>query len=58
MPAKSEAQRKFMGMCSTTEGRSKAKGKCPPISVAKEYAHKSKGKNLPEKAEGRVLGRE
>ena len=57
MPAKSEAQRKFMGMCSTSEGRSKAKGKCPPMSVAKEYAHATKNKKLPDKVKGKSLGR-
>lgn len=43
MPAKSDKQQKFMGMCSTPEGRKKAKGKCPPKKVAKEFAKKKKG---------------
>jgi hypothetical protein len=43
MPAKSPEQQRFMGMCSTPEGRKKAKGKCPPQSVAKEFAHKPSG---------------
>ena len=42
MPAKSKAQQRFMGMCSTPEGRAKAKGKCPPLSVAKDFARKPK----------------
>lgn len=42
MPAKTEKQRRFMGMCSTTEGRKKATGKCPPKKVAKEFAKKKK----------------
>jgi hypothetical protein len=52
MPAVSKAQHKFMGLCSSHKGRAKAKGKCPPMSVAKEYAHTS-GKRLPEKAKKR-----
>ena len=42
MPAKTRKQQHFMGMCTTPEGRRKAKGKCPPISVAKEFARKGK----------------
>lgn len=37
MPAKTRRQQRFMGMCSTPEGRKKAKGKCPPVAVAKEF---------------------
>lgn len=48
MPAKSKAQQKFMGMCSTAEGRKQAMGKCPPKEVAKEFAKNPKGKKLPE----------
>ena len=44
MPAKTKKQQKFMGMCTTPEGRKKAKGKCPPVSVAKEFAHMPKKK--------------
>lgn len=44
MPAKTEKQRKFMGMCSTPEGRKKAKGECPPTKVAKEFAKKKRAK--------------
>jgi hypothetical protein len=40
MPAKSAAQQRYMGMCSTPKGRKKAKGKCPPKKVAKEFARK------------------
>lgn len=47
MPAKSKAQQKFMGMCTTKKGRAKAKGECPPVKVAKEFAKKPKGKKLP-----------
>lgn len=43
MPAKSAKQQRFMGMCSTMEGRKKAKGKCPSKSTAKKYAKKPKG---------------
>ena len=42
MPAKSAKQQRFMGMCSTDKGRAKAKGKCPPKKVAKEFARKKK----------------
>ena len=38
MPAKTEKQRRFMGLCSSPKGRAKAKGKCPPKKVAKEFA--------------------
>jgi hypothetical protein len=44
MPAKTRKQQKFMGMCSTTAGRKKAKGKCPPVKVAKEFAKMPKKK--------------
>lgn len=47
MPAKTERQRRFMAMCANPKTRKKAKGKCPPISVAEEYVHrihKKKGK--------------
>lgn len=37
MPSRTEKQRRFMEMCSTREGRKKAKGKCPPQKVAREY---------------------
>lgn len=43
MPSKSGAQHRFMGLCSTEKGRAKAKGKCPPVEVAKEYVHADKG---------------
>lgn len=58
MPAKSQAQQRFMGMCSTVKGRAKVKGKCPPMAVAKEYAHAPKGKKLFERVKTRKLGRE
>jgi hypothetical protein len=39
MPAKTKRQQRFMAMCST---RAKAKGKCPPAKVAKEFRHLKK----------------
>ncbi len=42
MPAKSKRQQRFMGMCSTAKGRKKAKGKCPPKKVAKEFRRMKK----------------
>jgi len=42
MPAKTEKQRRFMGMCTTPKGRKKAKGKCPPVKIAREFARKKK----------------
>jgi len=56
MPAASKAQQRFMGLCSTSAGRKQAKGKCPPLTVAKEYARAPRGKTLREKAKGRTLG--
>ena len=53
MPAVSKAQQRFMGMCSTAAGRKKVHGKCPPLSVAREFAHAPEGKSLPEKAKKR-----
>ena len=56
MPAVSRKQQQFMALCSTPEGRKKAQGSCPPVSVAKKYAKLPKGKSrksLPEKAEKR-----
>ena len=41
MPAKSAKQQRYMGMCANNPG--KAKGKCPPKKVAKEFSHKPKG---------------
>ena len=43
MPAKTKKQQRFMGMCSTPKGRAKARGKCPSVKVAREFAHKPKG---------------
>ena len=37
MPAKTRKQQKFMAMCSTTKGRKKVKGKCPPKKVARKF---------------------
>lgn len=57
MPAVSKVQFKFMQMCKTPAGRKKAKGKCPPLSVASEYAHASDYESLPERAKKKQLGR-
>lgn len=40
MPAKSAKQQRFMALCAFNP--SKARGKCPPKSVAREFAHKPK----------------
>ncbi len=40
MPGKTAKQRKFMGMCTTKKGRRKAKKRCPPVKVAREFARK------------------
>lgn len=37
MPAKTRKQQRYMAMCSTPAGRKKARGKCPPVKVAKEF---------------------
>ena len=44
MPSKTKKQAGFMAMCATPKGRAKAKGKCPPKKVAKEYARHDRGK--------------
>jgi hypothetical protein len=36
MPAKTKKQQRFMAMCAHTP--SKAKGKCPPKKVAREFS--------------------
>ena len=41
-PARTPKQQRFMGMCNTTKGRKKAKGKCPPKAVTKEFARRNK----------------
>lgn len=41
MPAKSSKQQKFMAICAHSPG--KAKGKCPPAKVAREFSHKPPG---------------
>lgn len=41
MPAKSEKQQRYMAMCAKNPG--KAKGACPPKSVAEEFSHKPSG---------------
>jgi hypothetical protein len=42
MPAKTRKQQRFMAMCSTKKGRAKARGKCPPVKVAKKFRHMKK----------------
>jgi len=49
MPAKTPRMQRFMGMCSTDEGRAKAQGACPPVDVAKEFARKPKGGYAPNR---------
>ena len=44
MPSKTKKQANFMRMCASSEGRKKAKGKCPPKKVAKEFAQADKRK--------------
>lgn len=44
MPAKTAKQQRFMSMCSARRGRAKAKGKCPPVKVAKEFRKMGKRK--------------
>lgn len=44
MPAKTRKQQRFMAMCSTPEGRKKARGACPPVKVAKEFRKMGKKK--------------
>jgi hypothetical protein len=41
MPAKTKRMQRFMGMCAHSPG--KAKGKCPPMKVAREFSHKPTG---------------
>jgi len=47
MPAKSQRQQRFMGMCAHSPG--KANKKCPPQKVAEEFAHKPPGGYQPLK---------
>ena len=43
-PSTSEKQRRFMEMCATAKGRKKARGKCPPKKVAKEFRTRDRAK--------------
>ena len=43
MPSKTRKQRNFMAMCASSKGRAKAKGKCPPKKVAREFVKADKG---------------
>jgi len=36
-----EKAKHFFGLCSSPEGRSKARGKCPPMAEAKKLAHEA-----------------
>jgi hypothetical protein len=49
MPSKTKKQARFMAMCATPKGRKKAKGKCPPLKVAREYAKHDRGKRSRKK---------
>lgn len=40
MPAKTRKQQQFMAICAHTPG--KAKGKCPPKKVAREFSRSRK----------------
>ena len=40
MPGKTPRMRRYMGMCTTAKGRKKARKKCPPKKVAREFARK------------------
>lgn len=44
MPSKTPKQARFMLMCSNDKGRKKAKSKCPPKKVAKEYVRHDRKK--------------
>lgn len=44
MPSKTKKQANFMRMCASKNGRAKAKGKCPPVKVAKKYVKADKKK--------------
>lgn len=52
MPSKTKKQHNFMAMASSAEGRAKlaAKGvELPPVSVAREFVKKDKGRRLPRR---------
>lgn len=44
MPSKTKKQARFMALCANPSGRRKARGKCPPKSVAREFAAADRGK--------------
>lgn len=46
MPSVSGAQHRLMALCSTEEGRAKARGKCPPQDVALEFRHADRGRRF------------
>lgn len=39
MPSATPEQARFMALCASLKGRKKARGKCPPLDVAREYKH-------------------
>ena len=45
MPSKTRKQYNFMAMCASSKGRAKAKGRCPPKKVAKEFLKAGKRKS-------------
>ena len=47
MPSKSGKQHRFMAMCA--HNPDKARGKCPPKSVAEEFVHADKGRKVARK---------
>lgn len=46
MPSETKKQHGFMALCSTRVGRAKARKKCPPMKVAKEFLHADKGRKF------------
>ena len=55
MPAVSDSQQRFMGMC--LHNRAHAYGHCPSEKVAREFATTGGNKNLPEKKSNPDKGR-
>lgn len=49
MPSKTRKQHNFMAMCASSKGRAKAKGKCPPKKVAKEFMKADKARTRKRK---------
>lgn len=55
MPAVSDKQRRFMGLCSSDEGRKKAKKRCPAKEVAREFLRNSLYEEAPTNATGAAV---